>query len=363
MSRNTLVSRLRMYLWAHQRKLAVAYMMLLCCALLSCFVLSRYASPTVDLGSVLAVRSMAFQETFGEVRIAQREVAGGQLEAAANRLQRFIDQHSDAQATTLYATAVGDSCELLVETHVLRGSMGKAEKTAALWTRILPRNYRAWYVLGRVRKERGDLRGAADALSNAFILTLCIPEVTETYLSLLADLNQYERIRWVAEQYTRSAKIAEPRVEVFVGVGRSTTQQTVMNAVGMPVGHGKYYVRFDTEISRGEDVIKLPREVFEEASSDKSLYVMLKLSNLFSRCEVVSMSVRDADGDWCELAASEYSVGSLRREHSGAASFIELKTRLLMGRVTGCEICITSPIFRLSDDCKRIIKRAEANLE
>ncbi|MDA9934854.1 hypothetical protein N9B88_03700, partial [Rubripirellula sp.] len=150
-----------MYLWTHQRKLAVAYMMLLCCALLCCFVLSRYAPPAVDLGSVLAVRSMAFQETFGEVRIAQREVAGGQLEAAAIRLQRFIDQHSNAQATTLYATAVGDSCELLVETHVLRGSMGKAEKTAALWTRILPRNYRAWYVLGKVRKERGDLTGAA----------------------------------------------------------------------------------------------------------------------------------------------------------------------------------------------------------
>jgi len=352
-----------MYLWTHQGNLAVGYVLVLCCCLLCCYVISRYTSPALDIGSVLALRAMAFEDTFGEVRIAERELSEGQFESAVLRLERFINLNSDAQATTLYATAVGESCELLVETHVRRGRMGKAEKTAELWTEILPRNYRAWYLLGKVRKERGDLSGATDAISKAFKLTLCIPEVTEEYLGLLADLNQYERILWVAKQYTRSASIASPRVEIFVGVGRSTSQRTVMTVVGLPVGHGKYYARFDTELMRGDDVITLPREVFEQASSDSSLFMMLRFSNLFAGCEIVNIKVRDADGDWNELGVSEFSVGSLQGEYSGAAVFKELRTQLMMEDVTGCEIFVTSPVFGLSDDCKRIIELAKANLE
>ncbi len=352
-----------MYLWTHQRKLAVVYMSLLGLSTVGLFLISRFTPTAVDIGSVLASRSLAYEDTFAELRIAKREVAEGQLESAAIRLQRFVDLHADAQATTLYATAVGDCCELLVEVYLRRGSMGKAEKTAALCTDILPRNYRAWYLLGMVRKERGDLSGAADAISKAFKLTLCIPEVTETYLGLLADSNQYERIRWVAKQYTRSVKVAGPRVEVFVGFARPSIQKKVMQLVGLPVGQGSYHARFDTEIIRGNDVIRLPPAVFEQSSGDQSVYIMLRLSNLFAGCEVVRMKVKGLDGEWKELPASEYSVGSLQRKHSGAAAFIELKTRMMMDEVKGCEIWLKSPVFALSDEAERIIARAEANLE
>ena len=251
MSRNAFLCKLRMYLWRHQRMLAAVYCIALLSELSACFAISRFTPTAFDIGSVLALRALAFEDTFEEVKIAEREVADGKLESASIRLQRFIQRHSDVQPTTLYATAVGEACALLVETHMTRGSLGKAEKTAALWTDIMPRNYRAWYVLGKVRKERADFAGAADAMGHAFKLTLCIPEITNSYLGLLADLNQYERIVWVAKQYARSEKVATPTVEVFVGVARSVSQQMVMKLADLPVGHGQYYARYDTRLTRG----------------------------------------------------------------------------------------------------------------
>ncbi len=343
--------------------LAAVYCIALLSALSACFAISRFTPTAFDIGSVLALRALAFEDTFEEVKIAEREVADGKLESASIRLQRFIQRHSDVQPTTLYATAVGEACALLVETHMTRGSLGKAEKTAALWTDIMPRNYRAWYVLGKVRKERADFAGAADAMGHAFKLTLCIPEITNSYLGLLADLNQYERIVWVAKQYARSEKVATPTVEVFVGVARSVSQQMVMKLADLPVGHGQYYARYDTRLTRGVDVITIPPEIFEQASSDQDLYVLLKVSNLFDDMEVVSVKLRGVDGNWNQLDQSEYSIGSLHREYSGAVAYSELKTNLMMENVTGCEICVSSPVYALSGDSERIIRRAEANLE
>ena len=139
--------------------LAAGYLFALLSVLVFFFAISRYTPASVDLGSVLALRTIAFEDTFDEVKLAEKEIAKGKLESASIRLQRFIERHSDVQPTTLYATAVGEACALLVETHMTRGSLGKAEKTAALWTDIMPRNYRAWYVLGKVRKERADSCG------------------------------------------------------------------------------------------------------------------------------------------------------------------------------------------------------------
>jgi hypothetical protein len=343
--------------------LAAGYLFALLSVLVFFFALSRYTPASVDIGSVLALRTIAFEDTFDEVKIAEKEIAKGKLESASIRLQRFIERHSDVHPTTLYATAVGDACDLLVQTYSMQGRLGKAEKTAALWSDMMPRNYRAWYVLGKVRKERGDFSAAAEAMGNAFKLTLCLPEITDSYLALLADLNQYERIVWVAKQYTRSENLAAPTVEVFVGPGRSAGQQTIMDLVDLPVGHGQYFVRYDTFLKRGVDLITIPSEIFEQDSRGESMYVMLKFSNVFDHLEVVSVKYRGGNGSWNELEKSRFSVRSLHREHSGAAAFLELKTLLKFGDVSGLEICVASPAYALSSDSQRIIRRAEANLE
>ena len=64
-----------------------------------------------------------------------------------------------------------------------------------------------------------------------------------------------------------------------------------------------------------------------------------------------------------ELEKPGFSVRSLHREHSGAVAFLELKTLLKFGDVSGLEICVASPAYALSDDSQRIIRRAKANLE
>ena len=343
--------------------LAVVYLVTVLSAACFSFAISRYTPAAVDIGSVLALRAIAFEETFDEVNVAQKEIDTGQLDSAAIRLQRFIDRHSDVQPTTLYATAVGDACDLLVQTYISQSRFGKAEKTATGWAEKMPRNYRAWYLLGKVRKERGDFSGAAAAMSKAFKLTLCIPEITDSYLGLLADLNQYDRIVWVAKQYRRAEQIAVPTVEVFLGGGRSNSQQTLMELANLPVGHGKYFLRYDTRIDRGVDVIKIPAEIFDQDAFGERLYVMLKFSNVFDYLEIVKVRYRDGNGSWNELEKAGFSVRSLHKQHSGAAAYLELKTQLNIGGTTGLEISVASPAYELSSDSQRIIRRAEANLE
>lgn len=363
MSRNELVCKFRSYLWKHQRVIAVGYSLTLICGLVACLTISRYSPPAFDIGAVMAVRSLAFEQTFDEVNIAEKELAEGDLETAAIRLQRFIERHSDIQPTTLYAASVGRACELLVETQIQRGRLGKAEKSAALWAKMLPRDYRAWYVLGKVRKAGGDSSGAADAMGEAFKLTLCIAEITDRYLGLLADLNQYERIIWVAHQYTNAEKMSRPTVEVFVGEGRSALMRKVMGMVDLPVGHGRYYYRYDTKLERGEDVIEIPPELFEGSSGIETLYIMLKVRNVFEDLEIVSLKFRGQDGNWLESDEPNYSMGTLHRRHSGSSAHYELKTRVAMENVMGCEIRLFSPVYQLSNESVRIIRRAEANLE
>lgn len=352
-----------MLLWRHQRSLAIGYVLVLILGWIFFLALSRYMPASVDIGSVLAVRALAYEDTFDVVRTAEKEMADGKVNSAAIRLQRFVDQHADVQPTTLYASSVSSAQELLIQAYLAKGSIGKAEKTAETWTQLLPRNYRAWYWLGKVRKQRGDFTGAADAMSQAFKLTLCIPEIADSYLSILADLNQYERILWVAQQYKRAEKTARPRVEVFVGLDRSSTQRTVMQLVDLAVGHGKYFAKFSVKMNRGLATIDFPKEIFGNSGANGKFYALLKVENVFDDLEILSIELQGKDGKWVALGNADYEVGILKQEHSGAVRCAELKTDWELEDVSGCRIQVSSPGYGLSGDSERIIQRAQTNSE
>ncbi len=354
---------IRVFLWRHQRKFAFAYVFSLVLATAFCWAYPRFVPKTVDLGAVIASRSMAHQQTFREISLARRDLNNGNLKTAETRLEDFVSQHSDVQPSQIYAHSVADACDMLAAIYQEQNRLGRAERTAEAWAKTMPRSYRAWYVLGSIRDMRGDLSGAASALRKAFKLTLCLSEVADDYLAVLAELNRYEDILWVAREYDSAQRNAQPKAEVFVGIPRSSVQRQAMRLSGIPIGHGRYFARFDASLERGADrILTLPPEMFGPRAREENLFVLLRVENMYEDFRVTALRYRTQDGEWTELKESNSWVAYSHRKYSGQEYYAELRTDISHRDIAECEIQYSSPHYSLSDGAKRIIRRAELNV-
>ncbi len=353
----------RTFVWKHQSKLAAAYLSLLVIAHLALWAYPRFAPRSIDLGATIALRSLAYHFTFRDVRRARTDWEKGDIDRAEARLEQFVSRHEDVQPAHIHAHAVAEACEMLTDIYRQQERFGRAERTAEAWANTMPHNYRAWYVLSSVRKARGDLSGAADACRRAFKLTLCVPQIADDYIAILAELNDYEDILWVSREHERALRNAVPRAEIFIGLPRSSLQRQVMSLAKIPVGHGAYRVRFDTWLPRGEDkTLTLPPEVFlQQDDGGENLYVMLRVENAHTDFHVSLLRYRNQQGEWVDLKATDDWVTYMHRRHSGVEYYAEMRTNIPREEITACEIVCSSPGYALSGASERIVRRAKIN--
>ena len=101
---------------------------------------------------------------------------------------------------------------------------------------------------------------ARESYRQAFMLALNHPGVVEDYLGLLSELNDFEEIMWVDDQFRRAARRGGPILMVKAGSARSLFQRRILEWAGIEVEHGQYWRSLELyNLSLGrQQTLKLP---------------------------------------------------------------------------------------------------------
>ena len=361
-----MIDHLRLFFYRHQIVLSLLYGCLLATFASTLYALARWLPQSMDKGLVIASRSMVHHGTFNEVDLAREDIQSGRLDDASKRLGRFLKQHTNIQPSQCYTRATSDACELLADVYIMRGKPGKAASVLQAMSKTTPMNYRLWYLQGRALKETGDLEEAADCLRKAYKLTLNHPEVTETYLSVLADLNKHDDILWVADQFERAFRNGAPKVEIIAGVSRDPLHRRIMDFAQIPIGHGTFLTRMvRCGLERGtRQRLILPRDMFDTWPVRGGDFVVnLCFKNVYDDLQVTGMRYRSKDEDeWIEQLLSEEQVAYLHQPKSGAEFYAEVRTGLVASSLREFELIYSCPEHVLSKDSEAIIAKARVNL-
>lgn len=360
------IAKLRLLLWRHQVPLSVLYLGALLVVGGGIFSLRMWMPEHLNMGLAVASRSWAYDRTFEEVKTARADFQAGRLEDAQRRLVRFLEQHADVQPGQLYTHAVTDACELLSQVYLVQEKPGKAVAVLRAMTETTPLHYRLWYSQGCILKDVGDLEQAALCLRQAFKLTLNHPQVTEAYLSVLADLNSHEEILWVADHFHRASRNAAPKVEVTAGVARSRLQRTAMNLAKVPIGHGSFLASMVFYgLERGQKRhLALPAAMFDSWPAREGKFTVgLCFKNIYQDLRIDCVRYRLKDGEWTRRVLPESQVVFWHRPHSGSEFHVELRTDLEASRIGEFEIVYSCPQHVLSGDAERMIAKARVNCQ
>lgn len=359
-----MIGGFRLFLWRRQRGVAIAYLTLLALAWALFLGFTFLAPRNVDIGATVLARSIAYHATFEEVERARTELEQGKLEAARLRLQRFVDEHATVQNSQLETHAVVEAHELLADIHMRQHRPRRAVRLLESLTDRLPLDYRAWYLRGMAEKRGVGLVEAAQSLRQAFLISLPHHEVTEEYLSVLADLTALEEILWVADQFWRGARRARPMVSVKVGTPRSALDRRLMSMAGIPVEQGRFIRWFDRRgLPRGNArTIACPPELLADwPDSSGRLTIQLRFEHIHEglridalRC-VSGASVR-------EIPIAPEDLRILHRKHSSREYSIEFDIDLDPRTFERLEIVYSCPELTLHADALAIIEKARANL-
>ncbi|MEE9561727.1 MAG: tetratricopeptide repeat protein [Thermoanaerobaculia bacterium] len=318
-----MAGRLRLFLWRHQVSLTIVYLALLVagCGALYWYCWKMPAS--LDTGMTVALRSVIFQRVFSPVSQAREDLASGDLVSAQVRLERFIQRHSEIQAGQLETHAVTDAHEMLAEIYVEQGKPRKAARLLEQMARRTPLNYRLWLLLAEAARSAGDAPLAAKSYRQAFKLALNHPQVAERYLGLLSELNAFEEIVWVADQFSRAAQRGVPLASVEVGIPRSEFRRRVLEWTGIKVGHASYYRGLDLfglPFGEGQQ-LSLPEELLQPwPYPTGSIYIRLRFEGVYEHLRVESLRYRTKDGETREYVLTPDRVSYQTRPHSAVES-------------------------------------------
>ena len=95
-----MLNKIRLYVWKHQFLAIFLYLSILAIILLATLAYTYYFPNKFDIGLVVALRSLAYGQTFRILRIAQKDIASGNDELAENRLKNFIKKTRRCSTST-----------------------------------------------------------------------------------------------------------------------------------------------------------------------------------------------------------------------------------------------------------------------
>lgn len=361
-----MVARLRTFLWRYQVLVTVGYLAIL---IGGCLVLMAYGprlSAGANIGFTVAARSIVYQRTFREVERARLELSEGDLASAETRLTRFIRRHDDVQPGQLATHAVTTAHELLAEIYLIQGRAGKATRILEGWAETTPLDYRVWLLKAHAARAAGDRITARESYRQAFMLALNHPRVVEDYLGLLSELNDFEEIMWVEDQFRRAARRGRPIVMVKAGSARSPFQRGILEWAGIEVEHGRYFRSLELYgLSFGrERELMLPADLFDRWPHRRgSLYIQLRFENVYEELRIEALHAITKGGERRDLALTPDRVRYQHRPHSGVEYYAEIRLEVDVDEIETVGITYTAlPEMVLSEQAREIVDKARVNL-
>lgn len=326
----------------------------------------RHVTPDHDLGATIALRSIAYGNTFREVERARGEVDRGLDERARLRLRRFLDTHRHAQPGQLHTHAVTDAQELLADIHLKQGRSRRALRQLVEARERTPLNWWLWYREGLIRRGRGDLAGAAEALREAFKQTLTHAAVARDLIEVLAQQGRHEQVLWVADHFDRARRRCAPFVQAKAGPARPGLQRRILDWSGIALEHGDYGGVLEiTGLARGrERTFDLPAALFADVGDEgDGVYLQLRFQNVFDGLAIDSIAAVREDGTGERIDLDPAQMDWLHRPHSGGDCYVQVHLPLPRRGLAAVRVVYTCAQQVLSEAARALIAHARRNVD
>lgn len=352
-----------MFLWRRQRLLAALYLGLLGLGWLGYLGFGYLWPDHLDTGAAVALRALAYHDTFDEVERAGDELDAGRYDIAEKRLKKYLAEQARTRRAQLHTHAVFDAHETLANVYLRTNRAGKAVKTLKRLTKVVPLDYRAWYLRGQAAEEAGDLGEAEISYAEAFRLSLHHPQVVDAYVGVLGERNAHELILWVHDQHLRAEKRAGVLATVKVGRARGSLQRGVMTAVGIPLEHAQFFRSFELRcLPRGpQRTIHGPADLLRDwPYRQKRLPIQVRFEHIYGAVTVDKVVARNDAGETKELVLT--NVRSKHRHQSAREAYVEFEALVDPRKWTSLDVVYSCPVHELSSASLAIIDKARANL-
>ncbi|TMV66840.1 tetratricopeptide repeat protein, partial [Thioclava sp. BHET1] len=234
---------------------------------------------------------------------------------------------------------------------VNRGALAAAVTRATELSRVFPKSYMLWNILGVLRMQTGDAKGAALALRHATAIAPDLPEGQVNYAGVLRHLGRFEEAKAC---YRRALDARGDFGEAWKGLGETYRQKGAMMRAADALEQAATYLPEDPEVhhllgvtqknlgrvSRAEHSL---RHAFKLAPNNAAILVAignaLEGAGAFAAAEAEYRHAIALDPDCAEAYRLLSGVKRFRVEDPDIQSMLELYERVDAASEARCQIC------------------------